>query len=397
MTLLIDIGDVPAHHCDACLDDLAKAMSEDPHGQPESIWAPIENPLIREHVEDFTRRMQAILAAIQNALAVALTGGPMIDLQKADPPWLRWDEGAFEDARTRLESKPTTDYGLADWLLLVDYLIQRYLGDAVIQTEAEYLVVRAAIAGKIQAAMHAQKNRPHAEEAAAAAVMLVPTTFRAVPPKVLTRVEREILLCAQTQAATNIRNVTEQARAKMRTIITEHVQAQVLGQAEGTVERMRSRLFDSFGQLNRDFRRIAVTEAGDACNTGYVAAQAPGTKIRRKEAYRGACPFCRSIDGKVMTVVSPSKARKDGETEVWVGKSNVGRSASPRQREGNRLVERPDDKRWWIAAGVMHPHCRGSWLPVGAASVPGVAPEFVTWMDALIAKARYGGAPPPAS
>ncbi len=391
MTLLIDIGDVPAEHCDGCLDDLYKALAEDPHGAPESIWAPHENPLLREHVEDMTRRFGAILRAIQTALARALTGEPMRDLQKAALPWMRWDDDSFERARDKLESKPTSAYTLDDWLLLVDYLIQRYLGDDVIQSEAEYLLVRAGIAGKIMAAMERPGARANSA-AANAAVMFVPTRFRAVPAKVLTPVEREILLLARTQAATNIRGITDAARVKMRTIITEHVQAQVLGQTEGTTEYLRSRLFDSFGVLNRDFRRIAVTEAGDACNTGYIAAQAAGAKVKRKEAYRGACPWCRSINGMVVTVVPASKPDRDGETEVWVGKSNVGRSASPRQREGNRLVERPNDKRWWIAAGVQHPHCRGSWLPVPGEAPPAVSPAFVSWLDGLIAKAKTGGA-----
>lgn len=396
MTLLIDFGDVPDHQCDACLDGLFKSLSEQPPGShPESIWAPHENPLLREHVEDVTRRLQAILRAIQDALAQALTGAPMLDLQKADPPWLRWDEHAFEAARGRLESKPPADYTLEDWLLLVDYLIQRYLDDGVIQTEAEYLVVRAALAGKIQAGMQRPKADFGTEAKAAAAVMLLPTTFRAVPDKVLTPVEQEILICARTQAATNIRNITEQARARMRTIITEHVQAQVLGQAEGTAERMRSRLFDSFGQLNRDFRRIAVTEAGDICNTGYIAAQPAGTRVRRKEAYKGACQFCRSINGKVVTVVAPSKPDKDGETEVWVGKTNIGRSAAPRRREGGTLVERPSNERWWLAAGVQHPHCRGSWLPAGDGAAAGVSPAFVSWVDGLIAKAKRTAAARP--
>ena len=202
----------------------------------------------------------------------------------------------------------------------------------------------------------------------------------------LTRVEREILACAIERAATNISGVTEQARARMRSIIVEHVQAQLLGQAEGQAERMRSRLFDEFGQLNRDFRRIAVTEAGECCNVGYIAAQRPGAKVRRQEAYRGACAFCKSITGQVLTVVDPARPDKDGDTQVWVGKTNIGRSAAPRKRQAGALVERPSNERWWVAAGVQHPHCRGSWLPVPGDAPPGVSKEFVAWLDGLIAR-----------
>jgi hypothetical protein len=150
---------------------------------------------------------------------------------------------------------------------------------------------------------------------------------------------------------------------------------------------MRSRLFDEFGQLNRDFRRIAVTEAGECCNTGYIMAQSPGTKVRRQEAYRGVCDFCKSISGKVFTVVDPAKLDKDGDTKVWAGKTNIGRSAAPRRRQGGGLVERPSSEMWWVASGVQHPHCRGSWLPVTDEPPAGVSPEFLSWLDGLIARA----------
>jgi hypothetical protein len=214
----------------------------------------------------------------------------------------------------------------------------------------------------------------------------VPTEFGKLPDKILTPVERQILRVSRARAAENISNVTESARHRMKTIVIEHVQAQVLGMKQGQYTALRTRLFDEFGQLNRDFRRIAVTEAGECCNTGFIAAQRPGSRVKRLEAYRGACPFCKSINGKVLEVVEPTAPQKNGDDQVWVGKSNIGRSASPRMRQGGGLVERPDNERWWIAAGVQHPHCRGSWAPVADAPAE-VSPEFVSFMDTLIAKA----------
>lgn len=381
MTFLVDLGDVPEECCNRGLDLMVKASAE-PGEHEESIWAPHENPYLRQHVEEVTRRLQMILEGLQDAFARLLLGDPLLDLKKAEPPWLRWDAAEFDKVKLYLEAKHPTDYTLDDWMLVVDLLIQRYLPDGVIKTEAEYLAVRAALLGKIeanQARIHA--SGPRIEDM----VDLVPTSFAHVPPRILNPVERATLKIAAVRAAENIGMVTEQARHTMKGMIIEHVQAQVLGQKEGTAAYLRQRLFDSFGQLNRDFRRIAVTEAGECCNQGFVAAQDQDSRIKRKEAYRGACKFCRSIDGKVYEVVDPSKPDKDGQRQVWVGKTNIGRSASPRMRVGGTLVDRATSEMWWPAAGVQHPHCRGSWLPMSE-KPPAVSQEFEDWLQALVRK-----------
>ena len=134
-------------------------------------------------------------------------------------------------------------------------------------------------------------------------------------------------------------------------------------------------------------RRIAVTEAGECCLQGFISSQKPGTRVRRQEAYRGVCPFCESINGKVFTVVDPADPKKDGDKSVWAGKTNIGRSAATRKRVGKTLVERIKAEMWWVAAGVMHPHCRGSW--VALADKPAeVSPEFKDWLDGPISTAK---------
>jgi hypothetical protein len=381
VTFLVDLGDVSDDCCNHHLELMAKAITE-PGQHEETIWAAHENPFLTEHVEDVTRRLQRLLEVLQDAFARILIGESIFDLKKADPPWLRWDETEFERVKHYLEGRHSTDYTLDDWLLVVDFLIQRYLPAGVINTEAEYLTVRAALLGKIQAnQMRIAASGVKPEEI----VDLVPTTFAAVPLRALSPVEMATLKVSKARAAENITGVSEQARHAMKGMIIEHVQAQVLGQKEGQATALRQRLFDAFGVLNRDFRRLAVTEAGECCNQGFVAAQDPDAKVKRKEAYRGACKFCRSIDGRVFTVVSPAAPAKDGQTEVWVGKTNVGRSASPRMRAGGTLVDRADADMWWPAAGVQHPHCRGSWLP-DSEKPPEVSQEFEDWLQALVRK-----------
>ncbi|MNE89563.1 hypothetical protein D3C76_1574810 [compost metagenome] len=78
-------------------------------------------------------------------------------------------------------------------------------------------------------------------------------------------------------------------------------------------------------------------------------------------------------------MVSPDAPDKDGQTQIWPGKTNVGRSASPMKRVGNVLVPREAHELYWIPAGTAHPHCRGRWVPV-LADAPGDDPAFGDWL-----------------
>ena len=380
--LLVDVGDVPACHCDSGLDHMFKAWAENPDGDERSIWTPHDNPYLTPLVEDVTARLSGILERLQDALARFALGEPLAELAKA-LPWMRWDETAFEAARSTLEQKPPELFTLDDWLLLVDYLLHRYLGDGVIETEAQHMAVRAAMVGKIQSALRSATPPP---DVMARWNALLPTGFATVPPRLLTDVEWQTMQFAKARAATSIGHVKDNARAAMRSLIVEHVQAQMLGQKEGTAAQLKTRLFDSFGQLNRDFRRIAVTEAGEAACQGFIAAQPYGTRVTRREAYRNACPFCRSINGLVCTVVDPAAPDKRPWLDVWLGKSNLGRSASARKRVGSLLVGREEGELWWPAAGVQHPHCRGCWVHVPDDLPPGLDPVFAAYVrDSLAA------------
>lgn len=379
--LLLDIGGAPPEACDCAIEALFKAIAE-PAGA--DIWRPVENPFIAAHVEQATARYQGRLQAIQDHLAIYLTGEPAGPLAKAlAPTWQPMSRPELEAARLRLEDIAPADFTWQDWLDLIDVLLALYLPDNVIRTEAEHLTVRAALAGKLAAAALA---RGVPDDLAARAAEMLPTEFVRIPPRILSAVEANVIRFAQASAAISMADVTEQARSRMRRVCAEHVQAQVLGQKEGTHQHLKSRLLDTFGTLNRDWRRIAVTEAVEAHGQGFVASQRPGQKVRRQEAYRGACPFCKELNGRLFTVVDPAKPAKDGQREVWVGKTNVGRSAAPRKRVAGELIEREPEEMWWPAAGAQHPHCRGRWIPVRERQDI-LSPELSTWLDAQLAAA----------
>lgn len=375
MTLLVDLGDAPDECCTDAIEHLAKALSE---GPGHDIWAPLENPWARAHCEAVTLRLQSILDQIQRATSRFLRGHGLL-LFKAEQPWIRWDDARMAQVRARLESLGVERFELAEWLQLVELLIATYLPEGVISSEAEYIAVRSALMGKIQAAIEEPDRRPD-DATLAALTRLVPTAFAAVPDRILSATEAAILRYSQAHAGEMLRGVTDGLRHRMATLAIAHTQATILGQREGGWRPLATALFDALSITGRDMRRIAVTEIGEAVNQGVVAALPPGRELKRIEAYRGACPFCASINGRIFRVVAPEAPDKDGDTEIWPGKTNAGRSASRRMRDGPYLVERPKSQMWWPAAGVQHPHCRGAWQPVSTIP-PGVSPEFHAWLQ----------------
>ncbi len=95
------------------------------------------------------------------------------------------------------------------------------------------------------------------------------------------------------------------------------------GGAAAPGSALRTRLLDEFAVLNRDWRRISLTESGEVVNQGFIASMKPGSKLKRIEQYANACSFCRKIDGAIVEVVEPSKPLKDPDTMVWLSKTIV--------------------------------------------------------------------------
>jgi len=378
--LLIDVGQVSCGCTDHALEVLHKAIA-DPPDDEGALWRPHENPLIREHVERCTAWGAALLDSIAGALLPVLRGKPVFaDLFKAYS-WTRWTDAERKEVAQTLEGKSPADYDIEDWLLLVDLILHRYLPDRAIAEEAELLAVRANLAGKLQAALPVEA---HPEESLLRLATALPATLAAAERigALSTRLSRTIMEFAKARAAELITDVGDATRRQIKAIILDHHEAVALGEPR-TYKDLESRISDQFADLNRDWRRIALTEIGRDANEGFLAGTPEGRRLRRLEAYQGACPFCRKINGMILTLVSPDKPNKDGWKEVWIGKTNLGRSASPRKRSAaGTLIEREPSELWWPAAGVMHPNCRGRWAPMPDDPLPvGADPAFVAWAE----------------
>jgi hypothetical protein len=378
MPLLIDVEAVPDESCDHAIELMAKAYGEGGRG----MFRPLENRWARYLCEQFTARMGAITGAIEAALKRFLSGDRG-DLQKASEPWLRWDGAEFEAVREHLNMLDADLMTLDDWQLLISWLIQRYLPDGVITSQADFLATRAVLLGKIQ--VNLQGDHRLTDPMLETLTALLPTRFAEVPLHALTPTELAILHYGRAHAAENIRSVTGQTRHRMATVILEHQQARLFGQREGSWQHASVRLFDEFAITHKDMRRIAVTESGELVNQGYIAATTVGHHVTRIEAYKNTCSFCAGINGKTFEVVAPDAPDKNGDTQIWPGKTNVGRSASPMKRVGDLLVERSKDELWWPAAGVQHPHCRGAWVPV-TEKPPAVSQQFFDMLQDTLNK-----------
>ena len=363
MGFLLDLFDVPEHVTNDAIEGIYKALS-DGHGHDlDGIWLPMDSPFIARLVELFTQRGLARLDAFRTELQAWATGArhtPGDRIERPAGAMERWTDAERSLVKLYLEHLPPAEWTLDDHMMAVDYLAQRYLPSDDMRTEAEWLATRSSLMGKVQANM----DKLDAKQADVVLAAIPASIDEASAAFNLSAMHRSVMDFARVRCAENVRNFTNEARHRMRGVIAQHVEAKMLGTPEVSGSSLETKLLDEFGVLNRDWRRIAVTEAGDAQTTGYVASLPMGSKVKRVEQYKGACAFCRKIDGKVVEVVDPAREDKDYNTQIWVGKTNIGRSASPRKRVGDLLVEREESERWTIPSGLVHPHCRGRWVPV---------------------------------
>ncbi len=372
--LLIDIGHVPACCSDHALEVLHKGMAG-AGGETGDIWDPHYSPFVRELIEKFTARGLLRIEGVHAELQKWISGAMYRPVRRAPAPpgrVARWTQHEVELARLYLSSMPPEKMALSDWSLLVDYLLQRYVPDTMAIDESDWLVKRGAALGRVSA---------HLGTAGAAAVAAVVEAKKAPPLRSwqLTDAEDAILEYGRLRTAGEIVGMSEAMMGRVRALILDNRARWLTGDKSASMGQLEKDLFDAFQTANRDWRRIAVTEAGEMANQGVIASLKPGARVRRIEMYRGACAFCRRIDGMEFEVVDPAMPNKDGWKQVWVGKTNVGRSASPKKRLGSELVDRDGEELWWPAAGLQHPHCRGTWHVLTEVSSGDAA--FDKWLD----------------
>lgn len=345
MSFLVDIGGLSPCSCNTALEGLYKAIGED-----HDIWAPHENLYIRDLVEWFTQRGLVRHDKLQAELSNWLVGryylpGLMLP-RPAHAAWEPWTAGELEAVRVYLQTMH--DFSLEDSALLVDYLIQKYLPAST--EEGEHLVVKANLLGRVQA-----HGVPEAM-VARIAVALPGTVADALRMFTYPQASKTILQYGWLHAGENIVAMGDSLRHQIKNTVLKHMAERIAG-ARPDEGKLQQELFDKFAVANRDWRRIALTEAGEMANQGFVASLPAGIMVRRMEQYYGACAWCKKIDGHLFRVTTPDDPNKDGDKDIWVGKTNIGRSSSPYKKTDEGLVPRTASELYWVAAGTQHPHC----------------------------------------
>lgn len=376
--LLFDLGCVCERHTDGALEYIFKASGEDPPS--DDLWAPHPNPYVRRLLELMTERGLRRVEGLETELQRWLRGEEYREGAALDRPprpagaMERWSAGEIGLTAAYLRALPPDQWTPDDYRLLIEFLAQRYLPAADLRAEADWAVSRANMMGRVEAALATPDINVNLADRLLASRELEEAARRYAG----SREQRATIVFGRERCAEHVRGWSEAGKARLRGVIVDWQEATYLGDRTGAAHDLQTRLLDTFGMMNRDWRRIAVTEVTENANQGFISACGPGSRVRRVEKYRGACAFCRSINGLVFDVVDAATPRKDGATQIWVGKTNVGRSASPRKRVGGALVEREPDELWWVAAGVIHPHCRGSWVKETGVTAD---PEFEAFVE----------------
>lgn len=163
------------------------------------------------------------------------------------------------------------------------------------------------------------------------------------PVTVLPLTPREVdgVTHATHHAGDKITEISAKHRAGVRQMV---IQAK---RERWSAQQLASKLFDKFGEHNRDWRRVAITELAFATNDAYLSGVEEGETVVGMGA-ENACKHCKKyVIGKTFEVTHkpPSVETYHSDmNQVWAGKSNYGR----------RVPE-------YRPAIPMHPNCRCRW------------------------------------
>lgn len=235
---------------------------------------------------------------------------------------------------------------------LVEAVTENWYAHGLVEDHAQAHAMRATLIGLVQA----QAATPEAEPRLAA--------WRSV----LDGEQNGALAWAGEHAAEHIRHLRERTRHAVAGMVMDAV---VAGDQPAT---LATRLTGTFGTLNRDWRRVAITEVAAARAHGYLLGIPVGERVSWFAA-PDACGHCARLHGREFTVTrEPGNQR----TEVWPGKTNVGRAASLKRRDGTL---RPPEEVWRPTI-PMHPNCRCRWVRV-ARKAAGVSDRLEAYLAEL--------------
>lgn len=352
------------------LSELSKALSikQQVTGLERTMWTTNDEQLLGEAEDElYTILVNSSLENMATLIAGLGLSDEPYELQKAfSPEYLVFEDTlikAFDNGKHRisdminLSKEKRKDFikylqDGSDWtkkkLKQIDDIMKQKLPDYA--KLAEQFAIRAAFIAKI---------RSHADtemlSTVGAFVDRFPSTIHAAKHEglVLTLKEQERakaegkkvkILPLQPQEVRAVEHAEMRAGDKIQEISDRHRTGvrQLIIQAQNerwSAQKLAQMLFDKFGEQNRDWRRVAITELAMASNDAFIAGCAEGTEVWIPPV-AGACEYCQTmIEGKTFIVTSDVNA--DPMKYIWVGKSNYGRKTKE-----------------WIPCVPLHPNCR---------------------------------------
>jgi len=321
----------------------------------ESIDEPHENPVIWELEKQFYALWdpKAVIKEILTGIGIGSKyfKALQFDLLKAKKYQLYKADG-----------QPLNDQEIER----LEKIIQRAL--KVDMATVRKLIVQSAAAGKLA------ENTVMGRTLQISIAKLPKTIQEAIKTLKLTQREVRSLQWAQEFAATNVTAVTDRARAKIKNTVMQGIQQRT------SPKVLANKLYnevalDPRSVMNRDWERVAITEMNRSSNDAFISAMNEDEYVLGN-SHDDACPHCkRLIDLKIYKVTHDppafygdldpkSKEYEDlaerWENEIWVGKTNVGRSTSPRKQTPEGLVDR-EHSELSMPVLPLHPHCRCRW------------------------------------
>lgn len=299
-----------------------------------AMWGAHPDPAISGIEERFYRAGFAFLSTLYGAafgvsaprkLMKALPAGPSARIPPAD-----WGALAksYEKVGNPLELRN-------EWAQLIDRLVSRIFPWETQEQMANAMAIQVHWLARVRARTEELALSPAPDTWAEAA-------------KGMSRQARESMEWTKTRALEGCRNLAEDARKGLASALVTSKQA-----GEGS-QALARRCFDGFADLNRDWRRLSLTETASATFNGTLAAVDPNEEWEAEWVTAvGACPWCLRWKGMRFRVVSPNDPSKNPDTDIWVGKTNIGRAGAATKRTG----ERRSPAELWQACQPCHPNC----------------------------------------
>lgn len=337
----------------------------------DKLWTPHDDPQLGRFEDELTAVGSSYLYAVQrevwtdlglpelpeDVLREAYHTATLPTFAKAAPP----SRGeAFGRARRFFEGlrgmvRAVTPRQVRE---LAEAITEKWYSEGRIETRAQRQAMKNLLAGKIyQGAKLPRVRQANLEAVAQSVVAPDPGGLRA-------------LEYARERSGELIRGLKDATRQQVALTVLEY-QA-----APSTPFELASRLQDRFATLNRDHRRVALTETAMAYGNGFLAGIPVGEFVEWRAAL-DCCKHCKKYHGKTFKVVSEPG---DHHTEVWVGKSNFGRSFAPTTADGRRRTE--DE----LAGPVIpaHQNCRCNYVRSGVQQpLPDVLEAEFAYLESL--------------